>query len=109
LFAADFIKKDYVSVKAGEKVTLEAFFWNLGDPYYLKISGKNIPNNWKISISPKSYDDSAIAIADATSDIPVVLLFEKLYQEKISTSASITPHTVYLFIPLKILFVMVFF
>ena len=49
-----FIRKNSVTATAGEKVRFEILFWNLGDPYNLRISEKSIPPDWKVSITPNN-------------------------------------------------------
>jgi len=50
-----FTRMNSAKVNAGDKVRFEVLFWNLGDPYKLVISEKNIPSDWKVSITPNNF------------------------------------------------------
>jgi hypothetical protein len=50
-----FIKTDSFSIEAGERASFDIFFWNLEDPYYLKINSEQIPEGWEIRITPNDF------------------------------------------------------
>jgi hypothetical protein len=49
------VREDSATIFTGDEITFEVLFWNSGDPYYLKVSEKNIPNEWKVSIQPNNF------------------------------------------------------
>lgn len=50
-----FVKQDSVTIRPGDQLNFEVLFWNLGEPYYLEMEQKNIPENWSFSIYPNNF------------------------------------------------------
>ena len=49
------VKNNRVKAIPGTLANFTILFWNLGDPYYLKIFPKTIPDGWLASINPEYF------------------------------------------------------
>lgn len=57
-------KSNYQTVERGESTQFTILFWNIGDNKYdVKIQPKNIPEKWKILITPSSFSLEDIKIS----------------------------------------------